>query len=310
MLPWMIRSLTIHDASLDKKAMQLEIKLTLESTKSKDYCNTNSGLPKDPRQAVELTISYHMNWNKRSSSHRYDSLSSHAFAIGVYTRRIIDCVVFSKCCSFCSARNKDIEIINSNHNPNKNLTNNSTSTAYSSDATGLNRSGGVNIVPTVVNGRNDTSKSTTVVNAISEDLTPVAIVVNGSSNIMPSTTVVDGSGKVALGINRGVEEGFLDVQGADYDCVFDYLESSGGMEFDRLSMLFKKFHKEISGQVHCETFITDDDTRLRQYLSHSWYKGKGTKNRGGSLLTHIPEPHWLTELTNRAKCVEGIFLKW
>ena len=59
----------------------------------------NSETVNDP---VALTISYDMGWNKRSSGHRYDSLSGHAFAIGEYTRRIIDCVVFSKKCNVCS----------------------------------------------------------------------------------------------------------------------------------------------------------------------------------------------------------------
>ena len=38
-----------------------------------------------------------------------------------------------------------------------------------------------------------------------------ATIVNGSSNIVSSATVVNGSGKVALGIDRGLEEGFIDV---------------------------------------------------------------------------------------------------
>lgn len=38
----------------------------------------------------------YMGWNQRSSGHCYDSLFEHAFVIGVYTRRIIGCVVFIK----------------------------------------------------------------------------------------------------------------------------------------------------------------------------------------------------------------------
>ena len=44
------------------------------------------------------------------------------------------------------------------------------------------------------------------------------------------------------------------------------------MEPDGLLMLFKTLLKERSGKVHYETVITDDDTRLRQYLSDPWYK--------------------------------------
>ena len=87
-----------------------------------------------------------------------------------------------------------------------------------------------------------------------------------------------------------MEEEFIDVQGADHDCVFNYLGSSGGMESDGLLMLFKKLHKERNGQLHYNTVITNDDTRLRQYLSHPWYKGNETKNHGGSLLTNFLYP--------------------
>ena len=59
---------------------------------------------KDKRQKIGLTVSYDMGWNKRSSGHIYNSLSGHAFIIGAHTRRIIDCVVFSKKCDICTKR--------------------------------------------------------------------------------------------------------------------------------------------------------------------------------------------------------------
>ena len=58
------------------------------------------------REPIGLTVSYDMGWNKRSSGRRYDSLSGHAFVIGVYTRLIIACVVFSKKCATCSVRKR------------------------------------------------------------------------------------------------------------------------------------------------------------------------------------------------------------
>ena len=51
-----------------------------------------------------LTASFDMGWNKHTSGHKYDSLSGHAFISGVYNRRIIGFVVFSKTCSICNAR--------------------------------------------------------------------------------------------------------------------------------------------------------------------------------------------------------------
>ena len=53
-----------------------------------------------------LAISFDMGWKKRSSGHKYDSISGHAFIIGAYTRRIIGSVVFSKSCAVCNQRKK------------------------------------------------------------------------------------------------------------------------------------------------------------------------------------------------------------
>ena len=66
------------------------------------------------RGKIGLTVSFDMGWNKRSSGHRYDSLSIHAFIIGVYTRRIIGCVVFCKSRATCNARNKRNEHVDEN----------------------------------------------------------------------------------------------------------------------------------------------------------------------------------------------------
>ena len=91
-----------------------------------------------------------MAWNKRNSGHRYDSLSGHAFAIGAYTRRIIDCVVFSKRCSICSSRNKNKKQNRSNIIANSQFNKNSTPTTDPSTAAGHNGSGIRDIVPNVV----------------------------------------------------------------------------------------------------------------------------------------------------------------
>ena len=188
-----------------------------------------------------LTTSYDMGWNKRSSGHRCDSLSEHAFTIGACTRRIIDCVVFSKRCSICSSRKKYFKQKDSNNITKGDSNINSTPTADPSAATGPNGSGNNLDVPTIVNGRNDTSLPPAVVNDSGKDLRTTATVVNGSSNTNSSATVVRGSGKVVLGDDRGEK---FDVAGADHDCVFNYLGSSGGIESDGFLMLFKNIHKE------------------------------------------------------------------
>ena len=144
---------------------------------------------------------------------------------------------------------------------------NSTPTADPSAATGPNGSGNHIDVPTVVDGRYDAFIPPILVNGSGEDLRTTATVVNSNSNTNSSATVVRGSGKVALGVDRGAEFGFIDVAGADHDYVFNYLGSSGGMESDGLLMLFKKIHKERHRQLHYDTVIIDDGTRLKVVLT-------------------------------------------
>ena len=83
-----------------------EIKATILTEKGEEWYNQYYAKPEGEREAIGFTVSFDMGWNKRSSGHKYDSISGHAFIIGVYTRRIIDYVVFSKSCSICNARNK------------------------------------------------------------------------------------------------------------------------------------------------------------------------------------------------------------
>ena len=98
-----IRSVAEKEMEL---AMVEEIKATILTEKGEEWYNQYYAKPEGEREAIGLTVSFDMGWNKRSSGHKYDSISGHAFIIGVYTRRIIDYVVFSKSCSICNARNK------------------------------------------------------------------------------------------------------------------------------------------------------------------------------------------------------------
>jgi hypothetical protein len=61
------------------------------------------------RPLVKLTVCFDMGWQKRSSGHRYDSLSGHAFLVGAYTKKVIACTVFSKVCSKCARAKKDMK---------------------------------------------------------------------------------------------------------------------------------------------------------------------------------------------------------
>ena len=86
-------------------AIEEEIKQTILHEKGEDFYKVWKSKAAGEREKIGLTVSYDMGWNKRSSGHRYDSLSGHAFIVGAYTRRIIGCVIFSKTCAICTARN-------------------------------------------------------------------------------------------------------------------------------------------------------------------------------------------------------------
>ena len=47
-----------------------------------------------------------MDWQRRSSGDNYASLSGHDFLIGTRTRRVIDCVIFSKKCAICESHTR------------------------------------------------------------------------------------------------------------------------------------------------------------------------------------------------------------
>jgi len=57
---------------------------------------------------VKLTISYDMGWNKRSSGHKYDSMSGHGFVLGGQSKKVLQFRCMSKQCSKCAlaAKNK------------------------------------------------------------------------------------------------------------------------------------------------------------------------------------------------------------
>ena len=91
-------------------ALELEVKETMIHEHGDEYYNNWKSKKIGARDKVGLTVSYDMGWNKRSSGHRYDSISGHAFIIGAYTRRIIGSVVFSKSCAVCNQRKKQINM--------------------------------------------------------------------------------------------------------------------------------------------------------------------------------------------------------
>ena len=57
--------------------------------------------PASEQERIGLVVSYDMGWQKQASGNSYSSKSGHAFVVGMQTRRIIDCVVFSTNCKKC-----------------------------------------------------------------------------------------------------------------------------------------------------------------------------------------------------------------
>ena len=81
-----------------EETLQEEIKHTLEkNNQSYSYGCALSDKEKNNNK-VELTVTYDMGWQKRSSGRRYDSSSGHAFIIGERSKGIIGVVLYSKAC--------------------------------------------------------------------------------------------------------------------------------------------------------------------------------------------------------------------
>ena len=55
---------------------------------------------------IGIDVSFDMGWQKRSSGHQYNSMSGHAFLIGMQTKKVIAAIVYCKQCSICDAHEK------------------------------------------------------------------------------------------------------------------------------------------------------------------------------------------------------------
>ena len=86
--------------------MAEEIKETIIADKGEAYYASWINKPINEREKVGLVVSYDMGWQKRASGNVYSSKSGHVFVVGMQTRRIIDCVVFSTNCKQCEYKPK------------------------------------------------------------------------------------------------------------------------------------------------------------------------------------------------------------
>ena len=94
----------------------------------------------------------------------------------------------------------------------------------------------------------------------------------------------------------------------DHDCVRNYDGSSGGMESDGLILILKESYEKYGNNIFVETVVTDDDTKIKKYLTYPKYKDRGWKTHGGCLPLHITESSQFVDPTHLEKCVAGDFL--
>ena len=91
------------------------------------------------------------------------------------------------------------------------------------------------------------------------------------------------------------------------NCPCNYSGSSGAMDSDGMLFLMKRVHTVMQGKILYEYIVSDDDNKMKKYLTHPATRPTGKKNIGGRLPKEIPEPKWFADPTHRAKCVAGAF---
>ena len=226
-----------------------------------------------------------MGWQRRSSGNNYASLSGHGFLIGVHTRRIIACVVFSKKCAIYDKRKgNNNTVCHLVSDPSPPSSSSSHTTTDTPPATPTNNT----TLPPVGNIDLATPPPPSGLVTINHSIDPL------SSLDDPTITA---------------ESGFIDTSSMDHQCTRNYDGSSGAMESDGLLLLMQQLEAKYEGAIYLDYVVTDDDTKMKKYLTHPKYRPKGKKNIGGQLPLSIPEPNWYADPTHRAKCVAGAFFE-
>ena len=87
--------------TVKKMKYEWEIEATIGENKYTEYLRGNL-MPNE----IRLTTSYDMGWNKRSSGHKYDSISGHGFLLGTKNKKRMNHRCLSKCCSICLCAEK------------------------------------------------------------------------------------------------------------------------------------------------------------------------------------------------------------
>ena len=61
----------------------------------------------------------------------------------------------------------------------------------------------------------------------------------------------------------------------------------------------------MKGKNYYEYIVSDDDKKMKKYLTHPEKQPAGKKNIGGRLPIEIPVPKWFADPTHGAKYVAG-----
>ena len=86
------------------KALDKEVFLQLQTEgRESDFAKWKNG---ELEYKPELTVSYDMGWQQRSSGRKYDSDSGHGLMIGMHLRKIIGFKIKSKQCRICKVAEK------------------------------------------------------------------------------------------------------------------------------------------------------------------------------------------------------------
>ena len=252
-----IRSISGKEMDL---ALAMELKSTVIHEESEEYYECWIKEDYSTRRKFGLTVSYDMGWQRRSSGNNYASLSGHGFLIGVHTRRIIACVVFSKKCSICDTRKrKTSTMCQPVTDPSPPSPPPPTSTNYPSPI----------ITPT-------TSTLPTVCIFSADTLTPP----------LPSGLVlVDHSKKLQSSLGDStfdegtvIDPDYLDTSSTDHLCTRNYDGTSGAMESDGLLLLIHQLQTKYKGAIYLDHVVIDDDTKMKKCLIHPKYCPRDKKH--------------------------------
>ena len=104
----------------------------------------------------------------------------------------------------------------------------------------------------------------------------------------------------------------IDNTALDHECTRNYDGSSGAMESNGLLLLMKQLKTKYNGDIWLDDVITDDNTKMKKYITHPAYMPRGKKNIGGAyllisqsqigiLIQHIVQSVWLVVFLNYVK---------